>query len=595
MVSTPQVGSPEARSRRLARAGLAACLTLTLLAGPARALAQAPSFCPPGQAPRFVEGFAFLKGQVGAAMGEPTECERYDADGNALQRTTTGEAFWQKSINTPMFSVGERRWAWTPDGLVQWVGPRERRVDPADVRVPAGYRIEPFASGLSYATDLEFGPDDEVFVAETGDHTYGTTPEKSPTPQILQLMPDGSKRVVYDKAVSLETLRAAKFGQPIPEEGLIGPVLGITWRDGLLYVAHRTRVSTLDPKTGAFKTVIDGLPSWGFFHNNKVVFGPDGKMYFVLSTQGNAGPIDEHWMAVINIYNKRDAHEVPCEDVALTGKNFAVPVEDPATPEVGDKKLTGVYVPLGTETRPGQVVKGSVPCNGAMLRANPDGSGLELVAWGLRSNFGYRFAPDGRLIVSQNSGNPIEPRAIYEDWETLWEIRPGEWYGWPDYYSGLPVTDPRFAERLERHDFVLTEETRRRLLKGRERPPQPLARLAPNTAAEGFVFGRPAFGVGADEVLVAEFGTVVVPKRDELPGFRVQRVNLVTGASADFLVNRTGKPASATFGGGLERPIQLTWGPDGALYVVDFGRIDLTAKGMEAKPNSGVVWKVTRG
>lgn len=45
---------------------------------------------------------------------------------------------------------------------------------------------------------------------------------------------------------------------------------------------------------------------------------------------------------------------------------------------------------------------------------------------------------------------------------------------------------------------------------------------------------------------------------------------------------------------GPERPIQVEWGPDGALYVVDFGVINVTSKGMNAQPNSGVVWWVVR-
>lgn len=109
------------------------------------------------------------------------------------------------------------------------------------------------------------------------------------------------------------------------------------------------------------------------------------------------------------------------------------------------------------------------------------------------------------------------------------------------------------------------------------------------------MFGRTGFGLSENEVLVAEFGTIVIAKKNELPGFRVQRVNLDGGGTADFLVNHSGQPASATDGGGLERPIQLEWGPDGSLYVVDFGVIELTETGMEAKPRSGVIWRVTRG
>lgn len=82
--------------------------------------------------------------------------------------------------------------------------------------------------------------------------------------------------------------------------------------------------------------------------------------------------------------------------------------------------------------------------------------------------------------------------------------------------------------------------------------------------------------------------------RQELPGFRVERVSLATGQTSDFLVNRSGQPASATGEGGLERPIQLEYAPDGSLYVIDFGVINITEKGMNATPDTGVVWRVTR-
>ncbi len=72
-------------------------------------------------------------------------------------------------------------------------------------------------------------------------------------------------------------------------------------------------------------------------------------------------------------------------------------------------------------------------------------------------------------------------------------------------------------------------------------------------------------------------------------------MNLATGQVTDFLTNKTGAgPASAVGNRGLERPIMVEWGPDGALYVVDFGVINITDQGMNAAPNSGVVWRVVR-
>ena len=469
----------------------------------------------------------------------------------------------------------------------------------ADIVVPPGYEVEVAAANLDYPSNITFSPTGEMFVSEAGGHTYGTKPEKAPPARILEVKPDGSTRVIYDKVVPLAAIRAADSSEQMPE-GIISPITGVTWRDGLLYVAHRTRISTLDPATGQFRTIVNGMPSWGEFLNHQVVFGPDDKMYWVLSTQGNSGNVDGHWIKVIEAFDKPDAQEYPCEDVTLTGLEFKL--DNKLTPEKGDMISAPVYHPLGARSRPGEVVKGQFWCHGTVYRANADGSNIERVAWGLRSLYGYAFSPDGRLIATQNSGNVMQPRPIYDDWETVYEIKAGAWYGWPDFYSGVPITDPRFSRPNDPefkgkpfpHAFALTTETHRRLLNGAKLPPPPLVKLPVHSAAEGLVFGRSDFGIPADEILVAEFGAIIpyYKDADAWPGFRVQRVKLDTGAISDFMVNRTQKPAWATSGGGLRRPLAIQWGPDGALYVVDFGVIHFTEKGMNAEPGTGVVWRV---
>lgn len=474
-----------------------------------------------------------------------------------------------------------------------------RGADPTDVDVPAGYQLEVVAEGLTYATDVAFGDDGDVYVSEAGGHTYGTLPDKAPPPRILRLTEGGGTEVVYDNGPTLEEIRQAQAPDELGE-GLIGPVTGITWHDGLLYVAHRTRVSTLDPETGEFTTIIEGLPAWGEFQNNKVIFGLDGRMVFFVSSQGNSGPVDDHMLKVLTAYDRPNQSEVPCEDVTLTGVNFTHP--NPFTPDPNDTATYDAYVEFGRDVPPGTTIEGQIPCNGAFFSANPDGSDLRLIAWGLRSDFGYRFAEDGRLISTQNSCNPIPPRPVFDAPEAIYEIEEGAWYGWPDYCAGIPITDERFRApdpsdpklAPENLEFVLTEETRNRLLQGRSEPIQPLVRLKPHVAAEGFVFGRDEFGVSPEDILLAEFGTVVTYQADQLPGFRVERVNLTTGQTSDFLVNKSGMPASATGEGGLERPIQLDYAPDGSLYIVDFGVIDVDQDGLTAHPDTGVLWRLTR-
>ena len=51
-------------------------------------------------------------------------------------------------------------------------------------------------------------------------------------------------------------------------------------------------------------------------------------------------------------------------------------------------------------------------------------------------------------------------------------------------------------------------------------------------------------------------------------------------------------------GKGIERPFDVQFGPDGAMYIVDYGvmTIDMSqAPPYVYEENTGVIWKVTQG
>ncbi|MBU1822836.1 MAG: hypothetical protein KKG00_15180 [Bacteroidetes bacterium] len=154
--------------------------------------------------------------------------------------------------------------------------------------------------------------------------------------------------MLYDKVLPLNVVKSKESSADM-EEGLIPPLTGVTYHEGKLYISHRSRYSTYDLGSGEFKTIINGLPSWGEFLNAKLIF-KDGKMYFFLSTQGNSGVIEKHWIGVIDEFNKPDAHEVPGEDVTLTGQNFWVP-SDKVKIVDADSVETGAYVKLDEKTK----------------------------------------------------------------------------------------------------------------------------------------------------------------------------------------------------------------------------------------------------
>lgn len=489
----------------------------------------------------------------------------------------------------------------------------QRNIDPADIVTPEGFTIEPFVTGLSFPVDITFDMEGNAYIAEAGGHTYGTKPDSAPEPRILKYNGD-SLSVLYNKELPIMDITGEESSEDMPE-GIISPLTGVTYHEGKLYISHRSRYSTYDLESGEFETIINGLPSWGEFLNVKPVIH-DEKLTFFLSTQGNSGVIEKHWAEVISVFNKPGAHEVPCEDITLTGKNFWVPTDHIQLTDA-DSIRTGAYVALGDTTRQGQLIEGQPICNGAFFRSDLDGENIERIAWGLRSSFGYRYGPEGKLIATMNSANPMPPRGLFFDYETVYEIQEGEWYGWPDFFSGLPITDERFGVKEAEREFVLTSETHQKLLKGNDRPVQPIAKLPVHSASQGLVFGKNAFEVSPNNILVANFGTIVPEfKSDEFqesrpedfppeekapdgvaynwPGFNVQQVNLETGETSDFIYNETTLPASANNDGGLERPIQLEWGPNGDLYIVDFGVVNFDKSGMSAQQSTGIIWKVTR-
>ncbi|MFN8526805.1 MAG: hypothetical protein U0821_27190 [Chloroflexota bacterium] len=123
---------------------LAVLLALAILP-PAASRAQRETFCPEGASPRFVLGFASMKAQLGAFMGDPVECEHpNDANGDVLQHTSTGLAFWRKSTNTPTFTDGYVHLGLVETGWVVWLGDS---IDPPYAR-GQGVMAEVGAGGL---------------------------------------------------------------------------------------------------------------------------------------------------------------------------------------------------------------------------------------------------------------------------------------------------------------------------------------------------------------------------------------------------------------------------------------------------------------
>ncbi len=447
-----------------------------------------------------------------------------------------------------------------------------RRVDPEDVSVPPGYRIEVVATGLTFPTGVAFGKRGEIYLVESG-YSYGETFTR---PRLVEIDRDGGG-----------VLSEIATGEHAPWNGL-------AVADGSFFVAEGGekdggRIVRIE-RDGTFKVLVSDLPSTGDHHTDGPVVGSDGYVYFGQGTATNSGVVgeDSHdfgWLA-----RRPTMHDVPCRDVTLAGKNFTS--ENPLTPEKGDKATTGAFSPFGTATQPGQVVAGRLPCNGAVMRVPVAGGPVELVAWGFRNPFGLAFASDGQLYVTDNGYDVRGSRPVFGSADWLWRVERGAWYGWPDFADGRPLTMDFYKEAGgDPHGFVLAKHP--------ATPPSPIALFPVHSSADGFDFSRSReFGYQGD-AFVALFGDMTPGTGKVMApvGYTVVRVNTKSGAIEDFARNRGDEkgPASRRGDGGLERPVAVRFDPTGrALYVVDFGVMRTSSKGPESQPETGVLWRIVR-
>jgi glucose/arabinose dehydrogenase len=445
-------------------------------------------------------------------------------------------------------------------------GPRDH--NPADILLPEGYVAELVATGFNAPVHCCFDDQGFCYVSEAG-HKIDSKP------RILK--------------VDVRTGQYETFYE-LPAERWIktGALTGACWHNGSLYFANTDTLSRIGPDGSVEETVTD-LPGRGDHQANYPVVGPDGKLYFGVGSATNTGVVGADNFAYEWLPKFSDTHDVPAQDITLVGRNYEY---KNVLGDITQTVRTGAYVPFGTETSPGQVIKGSVKCSGAILRCNPDGSDLEVVAWGLRNPYGIAFAPDGRLFATEHGMDDRSRRHIVGDLDDFYEIREGAWYGWPDFASGIRLDDPHWGRGGQGREPVLAEHPD-------PNPPKPMLSFEPHVGSNGVDFCRDAAFGFAGDAFVALFGDLapVTTLRQTTPaGFKVVRIDLRTRQAIDFAVNKIAGPASKLPHAGFERPSHCQFGPDGALYIVDWGEIHIApeAGGVRMKKGTGTLWRIRR-
>jgi glucose/arabinose dehydrogenase len=477
-----------------------------------------------------------------------------------------------------------------PTGIYSKEQPKVPPADAAFAQVPAGYKVEVFMKDLIWPTSIDFDGAGNAYVAEGG-YVYG---DPFAPARILKISANGQVTTFADQ--------------------LNGPVTDILWYKNRLYVSHRGKISAIN-KDGAITDLVTGLPSYGDHFNNQLTVGPDDMIYFGQGTATNSGVVGlDNVYPYVWLLLWPDVHDIPAKDIRLTRESFLTPQANNVLARQGkllsfwkdvpyavtsvfnrnkNKSMlvrTRAFQPFGEKSRS---AKGAVKASGTILRMNPDGTGLEVYAWGLRNPFGVMWGPDGQLYATDNAYDERGSRPIANAKDNIWQVKQNAWYGFPDFSSGIPVTDPQFRpKRGPKPRFLM-----------KDHPPveQPWLTRPENAAAAKFDFSTSnSFGYKG-QMFLAEFGSGTPATGDPNPvHYMVVKIDPATKQATTFLGNQSAMEQQETGSTpGPRRPVEAKFSADGeALYIVDIGVIGFDIGGAGPfpvpVPGTGVIWRITK-
>src|SRR5256712_1690469 len=520
-----------------------------------------------------------------------------------------------------------------------------------DIVVPQGFEVSVFAKGLNFPTAVAFRGDGrrfEVLVLEWGhglpsqcnDETSsvvgGAFSATNPfTPDILVFDENGNrirgplaKPTADSKGVQTGGLQAHGPAIDIAfENGFEGGRLFATDSNQAIRAVgaqnNSSRIVTVDPQTGHVTRFITGLPTGD--HPAEQITFKDGWIYWSQGSTTNS--------SVVGRDNGGGANQqdIPCQDITLSTNLF----------DSGGGVMTSGYSPFNTR-RPGAMVRafesatGRGICDGAILRAKVNvkdpKSTIEPFSWGYRNPYGIRFAPDnhalkGGLFVTENGEDErgARPTNNSPDRLHLAQQNPDgspDYHGWPDRFGFLDSTQAVFNPVGGPGDDNPGAAVGKPVQPVLAFPPQPitapLALEPADVAIVGLDFVPNSFVHGPvrrGAALAGREGDFGFSKANGTPeeGHDIQLINFSRPGEPlelqlqRFAHNSTFEQAFVARIRGINRPVDLKFGPDECAYLVDYGAVrDFGQSDPDSRfcqpadgpllqiPGTGVIWKICR-
>lgn len=515
-----------------------------------------------------------------------------------------------------------------------------------DIVLPSGYKVSVFAKNLNFPTAVAFKGNKnkfEVYVLESGhglpsicnDETSAavggvSSPTNPFTPDILVFDQNGApvRGPLAKPSSGPDSLQAHGPSIDIAfERGFQGGRLFASDSNQAIRTPgaqnNSSRIVTVDPETGQVTPFISGLPTGD--HPAEQITFKSNWIYWSQGSTTNSGVVGNDNGGGAN------QHDIPCQDIVLSDNVFSS----------GGGVFTSGYSDHGV-TNPGGVVPaftgatGPGICDGAILRAkvnakNPKGT-IEPFSWGYRNPYGIRFAPDdhplkGGLFVTENGEDERGARPTNNSPDRLQLAQQNkdgspDYHGWPDRFGFLESTQAVFNPVGGPGDDDAAAVVGKPVKPVLAFPPQPItAPLAldpADVAAVGLDFVPNSFVGGPvrkGAALVSREGDFgfSAANGDPEAGHDIELVNF-SGPGEPlqlqlqrFAHNTTFEQAFPDGLRGINRPVDLKFGPDDCAYLVDYGAVrdfgqsDPASKFIDPAdaplvqiPGTGVIWKICK-
>ena len=478
-------------------------------------------------------------------------------------------------------------------------------IDRSLMRYPTGFTVQPFIRGLSAPTAMAWDEDGSLLVAEGGNY--------NDEPRILSFKKDGMVSTIYPYN------RKIPFIVPRGSFRLYGPIGGMIVYKGNIYVSHRDengrgRITMLDHK-GGWSTIVANLPAQGDYSVTDLSIDPRfGRLFFGVGAATNSGVAGlDNWEW---IQDWPQVHDEAWGRLHLRGYRFDSPNPFSGLFGPADIAVTAPFQPFNVSNE--TEVDGSERPNAAIYSCSPNGGDLKVEAHGIRYPRGIAF--NGYSFYFTNEGMELRgTRPVKNDHDALLRlITGGTWYGWPDYTADLqPVWEDKLQPDAsmiahtgyKRVLFVIDQQQTNQDPKNQDRRLQLLepdantlvkGTFAPLSGAAKLAFIPPTWPTRSDRgrAVVALAGDRAPFDTSGNPiigpiGYKIVMVDLDNHQVSDFVANTAGGPGSRIDSKNvnlLERPVDVKFGPDGSLFILDAGRMQMHDGREEYEPGTGRIF-----